>query len=1095
MTFNENEFFNTASTQVRNSGGFNESEFLKDNSATVSGGFDESSFFSDDAQKPAVQTSSEAALTFGPRMSGFNGFGGEPRSDDFWDNLGADAGEFVDAYKTLGGMIAEDWDSGNYTKTLGMLATNFFPAIIQSYTRWYDAYDEGGMDGLLEKMHQYPLQFAQDVSLPVTMLLGGAGGVAKGIDATSKTARILGAASKLANAAEFAIDPVGGTLGFAAQKVAGKAYRTVTGKTPKTTIDVDTNVEQSVLRDVLEEKGYTNAEKLAGDILDDPSITKTDDAMGAALDEATRIIKGLTPLDAKQIAKGIFETTFEDAPPSEKFVRNLNLNRVTNVNELKQVSKYIADSIDEVPELKAKTLTWKANEEKALALGMSLEDLLKIERGTALNSVEMEAARTVYEASIINMNALKATARKTKSEVDLAQFMKAAEINVAAFDVLEGVKSEAGRALGILRKVSSKDQFATKAVREVLLQGGGRKKAQDMIKILDKAEPDQIAKGVREMMTPTLWEKFREVRLGLGLLSGPITQIKNFASNTVTGLYDRLLEAPLTSVVSSALNPIRRKIGAKTSPITMMENVGRIKGTYRGFGAAARAFADDVLKGEAFGPSKPFEYKIGAIGGPAGKVVRASLRGLSAFDSLFKAFHYTGEVDALAWRKAINEAKDGIITRKEIPGRIADLIAEEADDLKIPAMKKSENLTFTDPLGGDIITDTAKWVQEGKQLPGLGKVLDMVVPFIKTPANIAKFGLERTPFGLLFKDSRDALLGKLGAQAQDEAIARIGLGTAIGAVVVAKANDGMITGSFSSDRNKKQVERLSGYQDNSIVVGDKFYSFANIEPIGSMFGIAADFARVVHLMNTQETAANKKDLEKIPALIASSIGKNITSKTYMKGLSEAIQAFSDSDRYMERFLNNMATSVMPNLLAQTARAEDPYLREARSLTESIISKLPKARRALTERVNMWGQPIKREQPYQREYPGVSKLIGSINPIYISTDRKDKVAKEMLRLGVFPGMPSRNMTINGIPIKLTSREYKTFVEQAGIPAKEMLDSYVSDPSWDEQSDIDKANILGSVITRFRENARRNLTRFEPQIMDRVNEALSKQQRRQ
>lgn len=97
----------------------------------------------------------------------------------------------------------------------------------------------------------------------------------------------------------------------------------------------------------------------------------------------------------------------------------------------------------------------------------------------------------------------------------------------------------------------------------------------------------------------------------------------------------------------------------------------------------------------------------------------------------------------------------------------------------------------------------------------------VIVPFIRTPANIVKFAAERSPFAPLMKESREALTGKHGAAARDEAIARIGIGSSIGATAVYLATEGMITGGGPVDPKQRSLLYASGWEPYSVRVGAK----------------------------------------------------------------------------------------------------------------------------------------------------------------------------------------------------------------------------------------------------------------------------------
>lgn len=99
-----------------------------------------------------------------------------------------------------------------------------------------------------------------------------------------------------------------------------------------------------------------------------------------------------------------------------------------------------------------------------------------------------------------------------------------------------------------------------------------------------------------------------------------------------------------------------------------------------------------------------------------------------------------------------------------------------------------------------------------------------------------------------------------------------------------------------------------------------------------------------------------------------------------------------------------------------------------------------------------------------------------SPIYMTRDRGDVVAKEMLRLKVTPGMPGR--AVNGVD--LTPEQHAEYVRLAGEPAKRMLDQQVRGRDWEGLPDYAKAGVIEGVIRQYRAMARAQLVAKYPEI---------------
>lgn len=980
------------------------------------------------------------------RFAGIRGFEGEPRTDNVLENAKLDLAELGDAYKTIAGLVADDFKSGNYTKTLGAMVKNFPEAVVSSYSRWVDAAEQGKLG---EAITKYPLQFAQDVSLPLTFFLGGTGAALKAAGATGRVAKAVQTMGKLANVVEVATDPFVGVPSLVGQKLVGRAFRRTTGKTPRSVVDeLPTSLEKESLQKVLEEKGYTNASKLADDVLDNPDLLKDPDLYSDYVKAQKRLLPD--DIDFDKAAQEILDLDLDTTPTSKKYIVNTNIRRLHTTHEMDNLIGAVADKLQKQ---KSPPRTWDRVDQLADAIGMTPDDLLKVKERKALNSYQIEAARRINQQALLNLYSAKNIAKQAPTPENLIKFDHALRLYGATFDKMSGITTEAGRALQIFNKVPKVEKMKQKAIRELIDRHGGTQKIEETMRLMDDLNDEQLSVFVRKSLEATNWDKFREAWMS-SMLSGPTTHVVNAGSNALTSTYAQVFESIATSAYSEAANAVRRITGKSTTPIKFSETVGRIRGMARGLVAGAEAFKDNFTKGETFGIMLPIEYRRNAIGGKLGSAIRTPLKLLESSDSFFKALNYTSELEGLAVRDGVKKGLKG----KELSAYVKETVTNPPDGLVDAAMKVSEKNTFTNKLGGDWLTESGKWIMAGRNNKYFGKPLQLVIPFVRTPTNIMKYALERTPLGLTFSDVRQAI--KAGGVARDQAISRIALGSALGFYIVNQVEDGKVTGALSSDRNKRNTQRATGMQPYSFKVGDNYYSYQRLEPLGSIIGLSADFKQLYDLLSGPETEANRKDIEKIPALISASIAQNVLNKTYMQGLSGLVAAMDDPDRYFQKFYANIASTSVPTIVAQYARSEDPYLREAKTTMEKIKSRIPRLRETLPYRFNIWGDPIK-----------IETENSLVNPIYKATDKKDKATNELLRLGLFPTMPRDEMTIAGNKIKLDKYQYEELLSHGRKQAKKIIDGYVNSPEWDARPDIDKREIIEKIIRAYDSRARK------------------------
>ena len=232
-------------------------------------------------------------------------------------------------------------------------------------------------------------------------------------------------------------------------------------------------------------------------------------------------------------------------------------------------------------------------------------------------------------------------------------------------------------------------------------------------------------------------------------------------------------------------------------------------------------------------------------------------------------------------------------------------------------------------------------------------------------------------------------------------------------------------------------------------------AFSRLEPIASVIGMAADFA-------TMDIGESNDDVFiDVASKISLSFGKNITSKTFMQGLSKAMDAVSDPKRYGEDYVKSMAGSIIPNIIASTARATDDELKEISTLGESIRSRIPFISKQLPPRRNIWGEPIIKT---------ATGLEAFLSPVQVSKESESDVDRELARLELSLSMPRNQMTHRGEKIELDPKVYDKYVESVGKELKTILTNRIKSPVYKKLTDEKKAENIENFYSRVKKKHR-------------------------
>jgi hypothetical protein len=759
---------------------------------------------------------------------------------------------------------------------------------------------------------------------------------------------------------------------------------------------------------------------------------------------------------------------------------NLNLDRVNAPDDVKDVLRSIAISNGGFQDARRGVQTFEETESLASIVGITPDALAKVQKGEAFNAEELLAARQLLVASAHNVRAA-AKAASGGDEAALVAYRETVLRHQSIQESVAGLTAEAGRALSALR-ITAGDARDAKALTAVIEANGGRADLIDQARaVAAMDDPAQVSRMLMDARKSTFGEKLLEVWIN-GLLSAPTTHLANVIGNTLTTL-NSVAETAVAAGIGSARNVVT---GGKASERVRLGEVnaelfGLLQGSGEGTRLAAKAYLTelpsdtlaklDQKRRQAIPSIKVGKLEIG------GKQVRIPGRLLMAEDELIKAMARRQKLNGTAYRIASEEG----LTGQAKADRIAQLLKNPTDAMKAEADAHALTVTFQNPLG-----NLGNAIMNASNSHPLAKV---VLPFVRTPVNILKYPLKRTPLGLFSKEVRENLAGKNGKIARDQEAARMIVGTTTATGALNLAANGYITGAGPSDPGERAMLRATGWQPHSIKIGDSYYSYARFEPLALYLGIVADAHDLMSKSDLTEEERNN-----IGTAIVAAFVKNANDKTFMKGIADLTQAVTDPDRYASRYLQRLAGSTVPAIVAQTARATDDTVRDTRDLgnpdalakfaqeaINTFKSRLPGLSDDLLPRRDVWGQQITR---------GGALGPDILSTIYTSREKNDPVARELIAIGYFPGQLSRK--IGGI--ELTGEEYDRYQKVAGVLTRQALAKVIQHESWSTYSVDAKAKIARDVVNATRQRARNKVILENRELQERIKANALERRRR-
>ena len=621
------------------------------------------------------------------------------------------------------------------------------------------------------------------------------------------------------------------------------------------------------------------------------------------------------------------------------------------------------------------------------------------------------------------------------------QLAKAVLRHRAIQEKLLGLKANAGRTLNAFNiPVGNNSSIRNKQISELTaaVLGGDigkiSKAAQDLATNTDEA----LGKLMKEKFTDTKTDKLNQF-IYFNYLSSPSTYLVNTVGNAFTQLYETLVATPTAAVVGAIRSPFRK---APKDRVYFSEVAGRTMGTAHSMLEASKNFLRVLRDGDLPPELKRMsrsEYEeivgVGAQEGAGigrrivGGVIRFPGKILLATDALFKTMGKSAFIYQQAYRGA---AQKGLTPGTRAHGEfVSKIINKTPAQLEKAALEDAARITFTKD------NKIASSVAKIKRVPVLGNIPATYLPFVRTPLNLAGYSINNSFFGVA-NPAVVRAIAKGGAEA-DEAIGRILAGSGVIAGGTILASQGVITGTGDGYRQDVVKTQGLGFQDKAIRIGDKTYSFNRFDPFATPIGFGADiyaiYKRMGAIKDTDQYADLERYLKTAIAMTGASLWANVADKAMLTGiatLSKDIEQFTKvieggTDTYeyaLNKFAQQAARAVTPNVLRMYGRASDPFVRDTYTALDVIKDAMPFLRHNLPIRHDMFGRIMYLEQYGDKGLPNdLLEVVGSISRVYSIKD--DPLAKELIKMEYAHSRPSRKMNIPGFEgtrVELDLKQY-------------------------------------------------------------------------
>lgn len=897
-------------------------------------------------------------------------------------------------------------------------------------------------------------------------------------------------------------------------------------------------------------EGFQTFSDDAGETLADDVEAEIAKLLGSSPQKLTegqlkqRAVSGKVNAAAKETGAadaGIAERLTEDGTPAAADnVFNLKLDTIETPEDIQRViarmTKEFAPGVDGA---RRGVRTWQQTGEAADKLDW-VSAMAKRKEGDAANAETVLAYREALNASAAKLLALAQGVQVNPSVAAQYAFRRALATHHAIQLEFMGARAEAGRALNAFKIPAGTPAEKLRQVDALLADTGGAASAEELAKkVLQAAKSGDVA--LNQLISGG-WAARSKAMIKLvytnGLLSGLGTAGVNIAGNSAAvlmnlaarGLAPRMAGGVSETQAGEATALLFGYMGAMRDAFRLApkEAAGKITWDAVKERGALRALApglDDALpeslrktqSREEAGvmadmtnkPLSSASWRVDedSAAGRALDVLQAVIETPSnanmLMDDFFRVLTGRGELRAQAFRQVQREKAAGGLTDAAAKARLAALLEKPSKEMLDAAEREMQELTFTRTTPG-----------MAASFEGLRRAMDnnptpipfgsMIMPFIRTPANIISTAMRYSPLAPFMRRFADDI-AEGGARAE-MAKARMAVGTAMWALFTDMAMNGEITGGGPNNPGQRAALARedefggTGWQPYSVKIGDKWVSYERLDPLGTAMSLAADYSELV--ANADWDEARRETATQISGHAVAAMGQAFFNKTMLRGVAEYVEAVTSGDDVKgAQFMANRTTGLLPfsSGARMIRRGVDPYLRETVGALDALKNTLPGLSDDLPPARDLWGKP----RTYQS---GLGTIYDAITPLKVKPQGGAAIDAEILQNGIDVRMPSKTVSIDGENISLRDRPdiYSEFVRLAGEPAYEQLNAVAAGSHPDsamyfeltDGPDGGKAEYIKDVITAYRKAARAQLLDIYGDDLQRLASAqrLRKQQAR-
>lgn len=558
---------------------------------------------------------------------------------------------------------------------------------------------------------------------------------------------------------------------------------------------------------------------------------------------------------------------------------------------------------------------------------------------------------------------------------------------------------------------------------------------------------DKIYNDVAQQIPKTAGDRLNAWRY-FAMLGNPRTHIRNIMGN----------------VASAAALDTSHKVSAVGQKFLPQEKRTRALHTSKAakqFAKADYANVEAELSGNAYKTEmSEIKQRQKLFPKPLQKVMDANTWALDAEDQVFK-------------KKSYIDSMGNFLTARGWD--VNNLTEAQLNEARQHAIQDAKIATFQD---ASKLADTLGQLEKKNKATEV--IIGSLVPFKRTPINVAKRSFELSPVGLLKAITYDAVQVKKGNMDATKMIDHIGqglTGSSVAALGAFLAAQGIFSAGSSDDDKEANLDAGMGQQEYAINLFGKSYTIDWASPAVVPLAMGGELYEALHQKYDDDETAFNQAMATVSRMfdpmlnmtMLSGIGSTVSSAAYNKsnplfGIASNV-ATNFGGQFVPTLFGQIARTVDNTRRTTYADKNSPVPSSVQKFLQRQANKIPGLSQNQPAYTDVWG----REQKNGPDNVFARAAYNFLSPGYLAdakSTQTEKALKELYQAtgdnSVLPSKPQKYYkTEDGTKKFLTAQEYSALTSEGGKIALDALGKLTKSEAYKGMTNDEKIEAVSDV----------------------------------